>query len=338
MPKQPSKAPQTKPTKRPSKIHKTFRRSYREDYKRDLEIPGVFAHIVKTFQVIFQNWKIFVPLMVIAVILNLLFVGLMSEETYAGYQEAFDETSAELANGELGNVAKAGLLLVSTVMSGGLSGSASEAAVVFAVIIFLVVWLVTIFVLRHTFAGQKIKLRDALYNSTTPLISTFVVLVIVLVQCIPLFILTVVYSAAVQTDFLATPFYAFVFFIFAAVMILISTYFLSSSLIALVAVSAPGLYPIKALRAASDLMHSRRTRFLLRLVAFVLILAIIWVIIMIPMILIDLGLKSVFDWLTGFPFVPFCLLTMTCFSAIFLSAYLYIYYRYLLEYDKEEND
>ena len=317
--------------------HKSFRRTYREDYKRDLEIPGVFAHVAKSFELIFKNWKIFLPLMLIAVVLGVLFIGLMSEETYVSYQTSLDETSAELSIGDLNGVAKAGLLLFSTILSGGLSSSASEATVVFSVVIFLIVWLVTIYVIRHVFANQKIKLRDALYNSTTPLISTFLVFALAVVQCIPIFLLIVVYSAAVQTDFLATPFYAFVFFVFALVMIIISAYFLSSSLIALVAVSAPGLYPMTALHAASDLMRGRRTKFIFRLIAFIVVLAIIWVIVMLPLILIDLGLKSALDWLSGFPFTPFCLLIMTCFSAIFLSAYLYIYYRYLLDYDKEEN-
>ena len=89
----------------------------------------------------------------------------------------------------------------------------------FLYILFLIIWLSTIFILRHRLAGHKIKLRDALYNAMTPLVSTFLVFIVALIQCIPIFILIIVYSAAVQTEFLSTPFYALVFFIFAAVMI-----------------------------------------------------------------------------------------------------------------------
>ena len=106
-------------------------------------------------------------------------------------------------------------------------------------------------------------------------------------------------------------------------MIILSGYLLSSSLIALVAVSAPGLYPLKALSAASDLMAGRRIKFILRLVAGVLALAIVWVIVMLPLILFDLWMKT-FEWTAGIPFVPICLNVMTCFTAIYVAAYLYL--------------
>lgn len=322
--------------KRDSKVnpHKSFKRSYREDYKRKLEIPGIMYHVLKSFKTVFKNWKLFLPFLVLMVVLNAIFVGIMSEASYTEFQDILDETSLQIAGGDLGNVAKAGLLLISTVTTGGLSGESSEAAVVFGVLVFLIIWLVTIFLLRHLMAGHKVKLRDGLYNAMTPLISTFVVFVVALIQCIPIFLLIIAYSAAVQTDFLATPFYALVFFIFAVVMIIISGYLLSSSLIALVAVSAPGLYPMKALRTASDLMMGRRIRFILRLIALIIVLALMWVIVMLPLILFDLWMKT-FAWTSGIPFIPICLATMTCFTAIYITTYLYLYYRWMLGYEED---
>lgn len=316
------------------KPHKTFKRSYREDYKRDLEVPGIMYHIFATFKILFKNWKLFLPLLVIVVILNVVLVGIMSEATYSQFQDVLDQTSMQVAGGDIGNVAKAGLLLISTVTTGGLSGESSEAATVFGIIIFLIIWLTTIFLLRHRLAGHKVKLRDGLYNAMTPLISTFVVFAIAVVQCVPIFLLIIVFSAAVQTDFLATPFYALMFFIFAVLMILLSGYLLSSSIIALVAVSAPGLYPIKAINASSDLMMSRRVKFILRLVALVIALSIIWVIVMLPLIIFDFWIKT-FEWAKGIPFIPVCLNVMTCFTAIYITAYLYLYYRWMLNYDEE---
>lgn len=324
-----------KRTSKRVKLHKSFRRSYREDYKRDLEVPGMMHHIFATFKVIFKNWKLFLPLLILSVILAVLFVGLMSEVTYRQFQDVLDQTTEQMGTGDIGNVAKAGLLLISTVTTGGLSGESSEAAMVFFVLIFLIIWLTTIFILRHRLAEHKIKLRDALYNAMTPLLSTFVVFVVAVVQCIPIFILIIVYSAAVQTEFLEAPFYALVFFIFAALMLLLSGYLLSSSLIAMVAVSAPGLYPMKALNTASDLMAGRRIKFILRLVALILVLVVMWVAVMLPLIIFDLLMKN-FEWTAGVPFVPVCLLIMTCFTGIYVTAYLYLYYRWVLGYDTKE--
>lgn len=316
------------------KPHKSFRRSYREDYRRETPVPGIMYHIFATFRMIFKNWKLFLPLLIIVVILNAILVGIMDQENYKQFQEVLDETSAQVAGRDIGAFAKAGLTLISTITTGGLSGDASEASVILGVIIFLVIWLTTIFLLRHLLAGHKVKLRDGLYNAMTPLISTLLVFIVGVIQCIPIFILIVAYSAAVQTEFLATPFYALVFFIFAALMILLSAYLLSSSLIALVAVSAPGLYPMNALRTASDLMMGRRIKFILRLVALILMLAIMWVVVMLPLILFDMGMKQ-FEWTAGIPFIPICLVTMTCFTAIYVTTYLYLYYRWMLNYDEE---
>ena len=318
--------------------HRTFRRSYREDYKRELEVPGMMAHIFKTFRMIFKNWKVFLPLLILSVLFAVVFVGLMSESTYQQFQEILDQTTAEMGSGDIGVMAKAGLLLISTVTTGGLSGSSSEAATIFSVLIFLMIWLVTIFLLRHIMAGKKVKFRDALYNSMTPLVSSLVVFVVAVLQCIPIFIFIIALSAAIQTEFLATPFYALVFFIFSALMFLLSGYLLSSSLMAFVAVSAPGLYPFKALRIASELVQGRRIRFMLRLVSLILALVIMWVLVMLPLIMFDLFMKQ-FEWTAQIPFVPVCLLIMTCFTGIYITAYLYIYYRWMLGYDgKEEND
>lgn len=316
------------------RLHKNFKRSYREDYRRELEVPGMMYHIFATFRTIFRNYKLFLPLLLIAMILAVLFVGLMSEDIYQQFQTVLDETAEQAEVGELGAVAKAGLLLISTVTTGGLSGGSSEAAAVFGVLIFLMIWLTTIYLLRHVFAGHKIKLRDGLYNGMSPLISTLMVFVVAIIQCVPIFVLIIVYSAAVQTNFLATPFYALVFFVFAALMLLLSGYLLSSTLMALVAVTAPGLYPMEALRTASNLMAGRRIKFILRIISLIIMLACMWVIAMVPIIVFDLWLKQ-FEWTSGFPLVPINLLLMTCFTGIYVSAYIYMYYRWMLNYEEK---
>lgn len=325
-----------KKTSRPSKVklHKTFKRSYREDYIREIEVPGVMYHIFATFKVLFKNWKLFLPLLILSVLLAVVLIGVMNESTYRDFKSVIEQTAEQNNMGDIGNAAKAGLLLIATVTTGGLANSSNEVKVAFVTLIFLVIWLTTIFFLRHRLAGHKIKFREGLYNAMTPLISTLVVVIVALVECIPIFFLVVGYSAAVETEFLSTPFYALVFFVFAALMILISGYLLSSALMALVAVTAPGLYPMKAIHAASDLMAGRRVKFILRLIALVFALAVVWVIVMLPLIIFDL-LMANFEWTANVPFVPICLLTMTCFTGIYISAYLYLYYRWVLNYDEK---
>lgn len=309
--------------------HKSFRRTYREDYRRETNIPGMLQHIVKTFKILGKNWKTFALLIVVAVVLNALMIGLMSGETYMKINDTIEQSSTGMAGGDVGGMMKAWMILVATITTGGLAGE-SDVARVCGVLIFLVLWLTTIYLIRHKKAGHKVNLRDGLYNSMTPLISTFVVLAVAIVQCVPIILLIIAYSAAVQTEFLATPFYALMFLAFAVAMIAISGYLLSSTLIALVAVTAPGLYPVKAMRAASDVMMGRRMGCVARLIALIITLGVVWAVVMLPIILVDLGMKN-FEWAQGIPVVPVCLNIMTCFSVVYSAAYLYIYYRWLLD-------
>lgn len=315
--------------------HKSFHRSYREDYVRDLKVSGLIHHAASTFRMIFSHWRTFLPLLLLVVIIDILFVGLMSEETYVDYQNTLDDTSINIAGQEIGNFAKAALLLISTVTSGGLTADASDASQIFTVITFLIMWLVTIYLIRHYLVGHKPKLRDALYNAGAPIVSTFCVFFVIFLQLIPIFVVVITYSAAIQTDFLSTPFYALIYFIFAALMVILSAYLLSSSVVALIAVTAPGLYPLAALRTASNLMQGRRIRFLIRLIYLIFLIILMWIIVMLPIILLDLALKSAIDWLAAWPVVPFFLALMTSFTFIYSAAYLYLYYRRMLDYDNQ---
>lgn len=339
MPKTPSKnqtktkVPQVSRPHKRKRWHHSFRRSYHEDYVRDLEVPGLAHHAATTFRLIFKNWRLFLPLLLLTVIFNILLVGLMSQDAYNSFNDAIDNAQSDLAIENIGSFARAGLLLIGTVATGGLSQGMGEAQGVFAALIFFIIWLVTIYLLRHLLAGHKIKLRDGLYNALTPLLSTFVIFLILLIQLIPIMIVIITYSAAVQTDFIATPFYALVYFIFASLLIILSLYLVSNSFLACVAVSAPGLYPMVAIRTSSELIAGRRIRLLIRIIYLVIVLAICWIIVMMPIILIDMWLKNTIDWLANVPIVPFFLLCMTVFSCIYFAAYSYLFYRRMLDYD-----
>lgn len=315
-------------------LHKSFRRSYREDYVRETRTPGLLSHAMLTYKEIFKHWKVFGRLLILMVILFILAVGLMSEEFYHQFQDVIDETGAEIANGDgTSNFLKASLLLISTITSGGLDTGMGEVQTVFMIILFLMIWLVVIFLLRHFRAGESPSLRDGLYNALAPLVSTLLVFILIFVQAIPIMLVIITYSAAVMTDFLATPFYALLYFLFAAVMLLLSGYMLSSSIIALVSTTAPGIYPINAVLTASDLMAGRRIKFIIRLIYLFIVIILLYIIIMLPVILLDMWFKSMWSWLESWPIVPFFLLVVTCFAMIYLTTYIYLYYCWLLDQD-----
>ena len=311
------------------KLHRSFRRSYREDYERQTELPGLLSHIAATFKIIRQNFKIFLPLIGLIALLYISLVGLMSESTFQEFKESIDNTNKELVSGRLGNLGRAGLTLVGTVTTGGLT-TMNDAQKIFSILLFMITWLVSIYLARHLLAGHHPRMRDGLYNALSPLISTLFVALIVFIELIPI----ITYQAAVSTEFLKTPFYALVYFIFASLMTILSVYLTSSSLMGLIAVSAPGLYPLTAIETARNLIAGRRIRFLVRILYLFFWVALIYVIIVLPAILLDILVKGAFPWLNdlAIPFVPFVLLIVTVFIFIFISIYVYLFYRQLLDY------
>ena len=210
----------------------------------------------------------------------------------------------------------------------------NDAQKIFAILLFLITWLVSIYLTRHLLAGHKPKMRDGLYNALSPLVSTFFVGLIVFIELIPIMIVIITYQAAISTEFLKTPFYALVYFIFASLMTLLSVYLTSSSIMGLIAVSAPGLYPLTAIETARNLVAGRRIRFLIRIIYLIFCIAFWYVVIVLPAILLDILIKGAFPVLKdlNIPFVPFVLLVTTVFLFVFASIYFYLFYRQLLDY------
>ena len=315
------------------RLHRSFRRSYREDYKRGLKAPGLVSHAMTSLKIIFRNWKIFGLLMLVVVIANILFVGIMSEENYQTYQDSLELSNEVNGYGELGRFAKSGMLLLSSVTTAGLSSGINDVQIVFLVIFVLMLWLITTYFLRHILAGNKPRFRDGLYNAFAPIISLLVTLVVLFIHLIPFFIFLILYSTAVATDFLTEPLYCFLFWLLSSLLILLSLHLVPISLIALSSVTVPGIYPMQAIHAATDLIQGRRTKYIIRIIFFLIVLALLWVVVMLPITYLDLWMKEEMGWLVNVPIVPFFLQAMTAFSIIYTTSYFYLFYRRMLEND-----
>ena len=319
------------------RLHRSFKRSYYEDYQRKTELPSLTSQASAAFKMFFKFWKIFLSLLLIFVGLYIFLIGAMSENTLADVKANVEQTNKDVADGKIGTVGKAGLTLLGIISTGGLT-TMNDAQVVIAVLLFTIIWLVTIYLARHLLAGhQEIKMRDGFYSALSPLVSTLVVGLIIFLEAIPIMLTIIVFQVALTTEFLSTPFYALLFFMFAALMITLSLYLLSSSFFAIIVVSAPGLYPLTAVRMAKNLIMGRRLRFLIRVFYLVIIVALLYLLLLMPAIILDGVLKAQFAWLaeSKIPFVAIIQLTITVFIFIYLSIYFYLFYRALLDYNDD---
>ena len=319
------------------RLHRSFKRSYYEDYQRKTELPSLTSQASAAFKMFFKFWKIFLPLLLIFVGLYIFLIGAMSENTLADVRANVEQTNKDVADGKIGTVGKAGLTLLGIISTGGLT-TMNDAQIVIAVLLFAIIWLVTIYLARHLLAGhQEIKMRDGFYSALSPLVSTLVVGLIIFLEAVPIMLTIIVFQVALTTEFLSTPFYALLFFMFAALMITLSLYLLSSSFFAIIVVSAPGLYPLTAVRMAKNLIMGRRLRFLIRVFYLVIIVALLYLLLLMPAIILDGALKSQFTWFaeSKIPFVAIIQLTITVFIFIYLSIYFYLFYRALLDYNDD---
>jgi len=316
--------------------HRSFRRTLARDDVRSLKLPGYFAFTAYVWKTVWNNRKIFISLALVYAVLTALLVGIASQDTYSTLRETLNTTGGDFLSGSWGEIGKASLLFL-TAMTGGLSQSLSDVQQIYTGLITLLTWLTSIWLLRNILAGHKVKLRDGLYSSGSPILSTFIVALLLLVQLLPLALALIGYVAASATGLLAGGVEAMLFWFSAGLLSVLSLYWMTSTFFALVIVTLPGMYPFQAIKTAGDLVIGRRIKILLRLLWMMASIVITWAIIVIPMILLDAWLKSIWPAISWLPTIPIILLALGALTIVWASSYIYLLYRKVVANDSESD-
>jgi len=316
-------------TRRP---HRSFRRTLRRDYARSLKLPGYwsFTNIVR--KTVWQHRKVFLWLIFIYAVLTVGLVGLASQDTYTELSGTLRETSGEIFKGNWGELGKAGLLLVSGA-TGELNMTLTEAQQIYAVIVIFFTWLTTVWLLRAILSGKKPRLRDGLYNAGAPVLPTFLVGGVLVVQLLPVVAVVLGFVALAPFGILEGGAESMIFSAAALLLIMLSLYWITSTLIALVVVTLPGQYPLQAIRAAGDLVIGRRLRILFRILWLLFTIVLLWAAVMIPVILFDAWLKGIFPVINWLPLVPIVLLALGTVTVVWSASYIYLLYRRIIDDD-----
>ena len=314
--------------------HRSFHRTRRRDYVRSLKLPGYWAFSLDVLRTLRQHKKIFLLLALTYALLTGLLVGIASQDTYTALTDTLSKTSGDIFRGNFGQIGQAGLLFI-TIASGGVSQTMTEAQQVYSGLIALLMWLTTVWLLRNVLANKRVKLRDGLYNASAPLLSTFLVALLLIVQLLPLAVALIAYSAASSTGLLVGGVEAMLFWIAATLLTILSLYWITSTVIALVVVTLPGMYPFRAIKTAGDLVIGRRVRILLRLLWMVLGAVVTWLVVMVPIIIIDSWIKGLWPAIQGLPIIPVALLAMSSLTVVWLATYVYLLYRKVVADDAE---
>lgn len=313
--------------------HRSFRRTYRRDYVRSLRLPGYWAFSGYVLSVILKQKRVFLFLALFYGVLSFLLVGLASQNAYMALADTLRETGSELFTGGWGELGRTTLLLASG-LTGNWNEPLTEAEQIYVVFIGLLTWLTAVWLLRAMLAGGKPRLRDGLYSSGAPIVPTFIVCLVVLLQLAPVALSIVAFTSAVATGLITSGgVEAMLFWVVITLLVGLSLYWITSTLIALVVVTLPGMYPLKAIQTAGDLAIGRRVRLLLRLLWLGLTIGISWLIIMVPIMLIDAWVKSVFIAIEWIPVVPVAMMIMSSLTIVWAASYVYLLYRKVVDDD-----
>lgn len=287
-----------------------------------------FVHEVN--RTVWRERKTFLLMTVLFTVVYIIMVGFLGQEEYTALGDTLQQTGGNFFDGALGAVEGAGVLLMSLV-SASTTAYGDEAQQVISGLLFLLLWLCVVWFLRNRLANRSVKLRDALYNSGAPLLSTLAIGLIIGVQLLPLGIAMIGYYAAVSSGLLESGIPAMLFWIAAVLLGLLTAYWLTSSMFATVIVTLPGMYPLKAIRSAGDIVLGRRVRILMRWLVMLVVVGLWWLVIMVPLILLEQWLRSMWTALATVPIVPVAVVIMTVLTAIWAATYVYLFYRKVVD-------
>lgn len=312
--------------------HRSFRLTRRRDYARSLDLPGYWAFTFQVLRVIRQHRRLMIGLALGYGVATALFVGLSSQEAYGQLSQLLDETSGDIFTDGWGAVGQAGLLIL-TGLSGSLSPQLTEAQQIFAMVIFLLTWLSTVWLLRAGFAGQRPRLRDGLYNAGAPIVPTAFVSLILLIQLLPVTIGIILFNGAATTNLLESGFMAMVISLGVTILAVLSAYWSVATVFALIVVTIPGMYPLRAIKVAGDMVVGRRVRLLLRIVWMVVGNLLLWIAVVLPAILLDRWVLSAIPFIQLVPFVPIVIALASAVVVVWSATYMYVLYRKVVEDD-----
>ncbi len=305
--------------------HRTFRLTRRRDYKRDWDMPGYIAFTNQVRQMLWGHKWLFTKFLALYSLFSFLIVGVLSQDNFNLLNKTVNQLGGNVVAGELSSIVQ-NVAIFAGIFSGAFNQTLTESQQVYSGLLLLIGWLTIVWLLRQIMAGhKKLKLRDGLYSSGSPLVSTFLLFLVFFVQLIPFALALIAYGVADSADVFGDVLFTTMFWIVELILVVISMYWITSTTIALVVVTLPGMYPFQALKAAGDLAIGRRLRLLYRLAWLLLTIVVIWAVIILPFILL-----SQISWLSSLPIIPVVALLLNSFTVLWTASYVYLLYRKLV--------
>lgn len=274
------------------------------------KLPSAYKLLVQACKLLVRHWKLLGGVLLVYALFNLLLVGVVG----AGNLQQSKSTLLQVAHGRLSNLSVGFTLFASLV---GSNGGGSNAGA-YQTMLLLLISVAFIWALRQTYAGHVVRIRDAFYTGTYPIVPFILVLLVIGLQLLPFGVGGVLYGTLVGGGITVGIFEQIIALAIFLALAAWSLYMLCASILALYIVTLPDMAPMKALKSARQLVRFRRWIVLRKLLFLPLALIVVAAAIVIPFAL----------FLTPLATLLFFVLSVLAVGV--LHSYLYALYRELL--------
>jgi len=232
-------------------------------------------------QLLVSRWELFGGILLVYLVIDLLLVG--SGLINSGDLRSFKSELSDTFAGQFGKF-DIGITLFAFLVSSG-SGVAGGISGAYQTVVLILISLVLIYALRQTYAGYVIRVRDAFYGGTYPLVQSILVLLMVGLNMVPGVLAGFLATVLLYNGILTAGWQQVLVGIGCFLLLVWSLYMLCSSLFALYIVTLPNMTPLKALRSAKEVTAGRRVMVLRKLLFLPLALMVAVLVVMIPLAL-----------------------------------------------------
>ncbi len=324
-----------KPTKKPAKKKKNKKSAVKKADKYPIFKQNYYQFSKFVLSMIIKNKDFFKKLFLTVVIVSVIMIGVLPQTNYNFFRQAVEETTKTKT---LKSLSDAGAILGAVVETGGLATSSQDVKTVYMILIVAFIWLATVRYLRFYLAKDKLSFKETIYSCGGPTVGLFVVVFLTALKLIPIALWTIFYAVLRQSIFFKEGVNLLIIQSVTIFFYSLTLYWIIPSLLAFAAVTLPKIEPLQSIRLAKDLVVGQRVKILLRLIWHLLNLALFWMIIMIPIIMLDNYLVNKVALFGALPMVPLVMVLMTMISIIWTAVYVYFIYRRLLENDPAYQD
>lgn len=251
--------------------YKNFKLTKRIKPTDNKQVPTVLQLFTSTSRHIWRYRRIFGAIIAIYFLLNLIFVSsLNSGLDVAGLKQQLQDS------GEIGGIEVGATLL--GVVIGPEGSNLSEVASLYQLMFLVIFTLAYIWLFRQTYLPkvQKIKIKQPFYEGMTPLIKFIFTLLLISLQLMPMIVGISLFSVVQVNGLAATAIESVLWATLTVLLSILSLYWVSASLLALIIVTLPEMTPLRAYKNAKKIALYRRWRVLGSLILLSLLLIIIF--------------------------------------------------------------